>query len=298
MTPSTPLCWGRSPAHCAVMPALPSPPPPGTTASWTAWTRRASSPMPPCTTSCTPRSAAAAAAAVAGWSVPLAAAAPATRPAHTAPSCAPRVDPLHPSTHRMLRLHDPHARRTHAAPRLGQASTHSTHSTPPPRAHPPPAAAPATAALQWFEDLGGFEREENIAVFVDWALKAVDLFGDRIKLWATFNEPTVGATPAAWPRPAQCSPALGRPCTPPPPPGRSCRHHLPAQEGRGQRCAHSICHAAHRRPPFCPLWCSAPCAWAGLRACTRPARSWQWSPQARCCSTSSWRTCRRTRRSR
>eukprot|EP00775_Hariotina_reticulata_P005032 gene5032-5274_t len=43
---------------------------------------------------------------------------------------------------------------------------------------------------QWFDDLGGFEREENIDIFVQWAIKAVELFGSRILYWATFNEPT------------------------------------------------------------------------------------------------------------
>eukprot|EP00878_Enallax_costatus_P007609 GHUV01007967.1.p1 GENE.GHUV01007967.1~~GHUV01007967.1.p1 ORF type:complete len:378 (+),score=113.54 GHUV01007967.1:966-2099(+) len=43
---------------------------------------------------------------------------------------------------------------------------------------------------QWFEDLGGFEREENIKHFVSWSIKAVELFGSRVKYWATFNEPT------------------------------------------------------------------------------------------------------------
>jgi hypothetical protein len=45
--------------------------------------------------------------------------------------------------------------------------------------------------LQWFEDLGGFEKAENIQHFVAWSIKAVELFGSRITYWATFNEPTV-----------------------------------------------------------------------------------------------------------
>ena len=44
---------------------------------------------------------------------------------------------------------------------------------------------------QWFEELGGFEKEENIPLFVEWCVKAVELFGSRIHFWATFNEPTV-----------------------------------------------------------------------------------------------------------
>eukprot|EP00879_Flechtneria_rotunda_P018261 GHRR01019158.1.p1 GENE.GHRR01019158.1~~GHRR01019158.1.p1 ORF type:complete len:399 (+),score=104.76 GHRR01019158.1:203-1399(+) len=43
---------------------------------------------------------------------------------------------------------------------------------------------------QWFDDLGGFENQENISIFVGWALKATELFGNRITYWATFNEPT------------------------------------------------------------------------------------------------------------
>jgi Glycosyl hydrolase family 1 len=43
---------------------------------------------------------------------------------------------------------------------------------------------------QWFEELGGFEVSDNIPIFVGWALRAIELFGSRIKYWATFNEPT------------------------------------------------------------------------------------------------------------
>lgn len=52
-------------------------------------------------------------------------------------------------------------------------------------------AVPPASSLQWFEDLGGFEKAENIQHFVSWAIKAVELFGSRITYWATFNEPTV-----------------------------------------------------------------------------------------------------------
>jgi hypothetical protein len=48
--------------------------------------------------------------------------------------------------------------------------------------------------LQWFEDLGGFEKAENIQHFVAWSIKAVELFGSRITYWATFNEPTVSSS--------------------------------------------------------------------------------------------------------
>uniref|UniRef100_A0A7S3VJH2 Beta-glucosidase n=1 Tax=Dunaliella tertiolecta TaxID=3047 RepID=A0A7S3VJH2_DUNTE len=42
----------------------------------------------------------------------------------------------------------------------------------------------------WFEDLGGFRKEENIPLFVEWAQFMFRTFHKRIKLWATFNEPT------------------------------------------------------------------------------------------------------------
>ena len=51
---------------------------------------------------------------------------------------------------------------------------------------------------QWFEDLGAFEVEANIPVFVEWCVRAVELFGDRVHFWATFNEPTVGACAGGW----------------------------------------------------------------------------------------------------
>lgn len=43
---------------------------------------------------------------------------------------------------------------------------------------------------QWFEDLGGFTKEENIALFVNYCKKAFSLFGSGIRLWGTFNEAT------------------------------------------------------------------------------------------------------------
>jgi len=42
----------------------------------------------------------------------------------------------------------------------------------------------------WFEDKGGFEKEENIEFFVEYSRIMFREFGKRIKLWATFNEPT------------------------------------------------------------------------------------------------------------
>lgn len=43
----------------------------------------------------------------------------------------------------------------------------------------------------WFEDLGGFTREANIPIFVEFARTAFRHFGSKVKLWATFNEPGV-----------------------------------------------------------------------------------------------------------
>ncbi len=43
----------------------------------------------------------------------------------------------------------------------------------------------------WFEDLGGFQKEENIPIFVEWSVAMFKMFHKRINLWATFNEPTV-----------------------------------------------------------------------------------------------------------
>ncbi|EFJ42987.1 hypothetical protein VOLCADRAFT_107029 [Volvox carteri f. nagariensis] len=42
----------------------------------------------------------------------------------------------------------------------------------------------------WFEDAGGFTREENIPAFVEYSKRCFEWFGSRIRLWATFNEPT------------------------------------------------------------------------------------------------------------
>jgi beta-glucosidase len=43
----------------------------------------------------------------------------------------------------------------------------------------------------WFEDKGGFEKEENIAYFVRFAKKVFARLGDRVPLWCTINEPTI-----------------------------------------------------------------------------------------------------------
>jgi beta-glucosidase len=47
----------------------------------------------------------------------------------------------------------------------------------------------------WFVDRGGFEREENIDLFVAFAQRCLDTFGSRVKYWCTVNEP-VGARAA------------------------------------------------------------------------------------------------------
>jgi len=44
---------------------------------------------------------------------------------------------------------------------------------------------------QWFENLGGFEKLENIKYFVEYCIAAFREFGSRVTYWATFNEPGV-----------------------------------------------------------------------------------------------------------
>lgn len=39
--------------------------------------------------------------------------------------------------------------------------------------------------------MGGFTKEENIPYFLDYCKRVFSWFGPKIKLWATFNEPTV-----------------------------------------------------------------------------------------------------------
>ncbi len=46
----------------------------------------------------------------------------------------------------------------------------------------------------WFSKLGGWEKEENIALWIDFAKKVVDEFGQYVKFWNTFNEPNVYAS--------------------------------------------------------------------------------------------------------
>lgn len=43
----------------------------------------------------------------------------------------------------------------------------------------------------WFERLGGFNKEENIALFLDYTRTCYRHFGPQVKFWATFNEPGV-----------------------------------------------------------------------------------------------------------
>jgi beta-glucosidase len=46
----------------------------------------------------------------------------------------------------------------------------------------------------WFAKPGGWEKEENIPLWVDFAKKVVDEFGPYVSLWNTFNEPNVYAS--------------------------------------------------------------------------------------------------------
>eukprot|EP01024_Parvocaulis_polyphysoides_P036213 TRINITY_DN32217_c1_g1_i2.p1 TRINITY_DN32217_c1_g1~~TRINITY_DN32217_c1_g1_i2.p1 ORF type:complete len:466 (+),score=25.36 TRINITY_DN32217_c1_g1_i2:170-1567(+) len=43
----------------------------------------------------------------------------------------------------------------------------------------------------WFDDLGGFLKEENIKLFVEYSERVFKEFQSEIRLWCTFNEPTV-----------------------------------------------------------------------------------------------------------
>lgn len=55
----------------------------------------------------------------------------------------------------------------------------------------------------WFEELGAFEKEENIEYFVEFAQNMVHQYKDKVMLWATFNEPGVyvfqGYIRGVWP---------------------------------------------------------------------------------------------------
>lgn len=44
---------------------------------------------------------------------------------------------------------------------------------------------------RWFENLGAWEKEENITHFVTYAQELFKRFGHKVKYWCTINEPTV-----------------------------------------------------------------------------------------------------------
>lgn len=46
----------------------------------------------------------------------------------------------------------------------------------------------------WFTKLGGWEKEGNIWLWIDFVKKVVDLFGSYVSHWNTFNEPNVYAS--------------------------------------------------------------------------------------------------------
>jgi beta-glucosidase len=65
---------------------------------------------------------------------------------------------------------------------------------------------------QWFEDLGAFEKEKNIAYFVRFSKKVFEVLGDKVTLWCTINEPTIyvfqGYIRGVFP-PGKVAPVLG-----------------------------------------------------------------------------------------
>lgn len=46
----------------------------------------------------------------------------------------------------------------------------------------------------WFQDLGAFEKEENLDLFVKFCVRVFTNYQDRVKKWCTINEPGVFAT--------------------------------------------------------------------------------------------------------
>jgi beta-glucosidase len=46
----------------------------------------------------------------------------------------------------------------------------------------------------WFAETGGWENHKSIAVWVDYAKKIIDTFGQYVESWNTFNEPNAYAT--------------------------------------------------------------------------------------------------------
>ncbi len=45
----------------------------------------------------------------------------------------------------------------------------------------------------WFEEMGGWIKEENIPAFIDFAQQCLEHFGEYVSNWNTFNEPNVYA---------------------------------------------------------------------------------------------------------
>lgn len=43
----------------------------------------------------------------------------------------------------------------------------------------------------WFEELGGWTKEENTELYVKFAVEAFKRFGKHAETWSSFNEPTV-----------------------------------------------------------------------------------------------------------
>ncbi len=46
---------------------------------------------------------------------------------------------------------------------------------------------------KWFDAMGGFEKEENSALFIRYCQKVFERFGSKVRFWCTINEPTVVA---------------------------------------------------------------------------------------------------------
>ena len=40
----------------------------------------------------------------------------------------------------------------------------------------------------WFENIGAFEKEENIDYFIKFCEKIFPIFNDKVKIWCTINE--------------------------------------------------------------------------------------------------------------
>ncbi|HWA35928.1 MAG TPA: family 1 glycosylhydrolase, partial [Cyclobacteriaceae bacterium] len=46
---------------------------------------------------------------------------------------------------------------------------------------------------KWFADMGSWEKESNIAHWLDFGQRVVETFGEYVSSWNTFNEPNVYA---------------------------------------------------------------------------------------------------------